>query len=48
MTDAIPVIDLTDTIAERPGAIQHTACAIHDALTQVDSSSSPVTASRPT
>lgn len=35
MTEAIPVIDLTDTIVGRPGAIQHTARAIHDALTQV-------------
>ena len=35
MTEAIPVIDLTDTIAGRAGAIQHTARAIHDALTQV-------------
>lgn len=35
MALAIPVIDLTDFMAERPGALATTARDIHDALTQV-------------
>jgi isopenicillin N synthase-like dioxygenase len=35
MTEAIPVIDLSDFLARRPGALQATARQIHDALTTV-------------
>jgi isopenicillin N synthase-like dioxygenase len=35
MSHAIPVIDLTGTMAGQPGALQKTAQDIHDALTQV-------------
>ena len=35
MTDAIPVIDVADYLAGRPGALQATARALHDALTTV-------------
>ena len=35
MSHAIPVIDLTDYVAGRPGALAVTARLIHDALTQV-------------
>lgn len=35
MTNAIPVIDLSDYVAAKPGALQATAKQIHDALTQV-------------
>ena len=33
MTDTIPVIDVADYLAGRPGALQATARALHDALT---------------
>ncbi len=35
MTDAIPVIDVTDYLVGRPGALQATARQVHDALTTV-------------
>ena len=35
MTQSIPVIDLADSMEDRPGALQRTAKAIHDALTDV-------------
>ena len=35
MTDTIPVIDVADYLAGRPGALQATARALHDALTTV-------------
>ncbi|MEJ0019265.1 MAG: 2OG-Fe(II) oxygenase family protein [Acetobacteraceae bacterium] len=35
MPDSIPVIDVADTLAGRPGAMQATARALHDALTTV-------------
>ena len=35
MTEAIPVIDLSDFLAQRSGALQATARQIHDALTTV-------------
>ena len=35
MTDTIPVIDVADYLAGRPGALQATARALHDALTKV-------------
>src|SRR6478609_11516111 len=35
MTAAIPVIDVADYLAGRPGALQATARALHDALTTV-------------
>ena len=35
MSHVIPVIDLTDYLAGKPGSLQRTARAIHDALTQV-------------
>src|SRR6476646_1380782 len=35
MTDKIPVIDIGDHLAGRPGALQMTAQQVHDALTTV-------------
>ncbi|MSP05243.1 MAG: isopenicillin N synthase family oxygenase [Acetobacteraceae bacterium] len=35
MTDHIPIIDIRDMLAQRPGALAATARAIHDALTTV-------------
>ena len=35
MTNSIPVIDVADYVAGRPGALQDTARQIHDALTTV-------------
>ncbi len=35
MTQEIPIIDLSDFVAGRPGALQAVARSIHDALTQV-------------
>ena len=35
MTDTIPVIDIGDYLAGRPGALQATARQVHDALTTV-------------
>src|SRR6185437_8211771 len=35
MTEAIPVIDIADFLAQRPGALRATARQIHDALTTV-------------
>ena len=35
MTAAIPVIDIADYLAGRPGALQATAREVHDALTTV-------------
>jgi isopenicillin N synthase-like dioxygenase len=35
MADAIPIIDLADYVAGRPGALQSAGRQIHDALTQV-------------
>src|ERR1044072_3896296 len=35
MTDNIPVIDIGDHLAGRPGALQMTAQQVHDALTTV-------------
>jgi isopenicillin N synthase-like dioxygenase len=35
MTEAIPIIDLADLLAHRPGALQATARQVHDALTTV-------------
>ncbi len=35
MTQSIPVIDLADSMEDRPGALQRTAKAVHDALTDV-------------
>ena len=35
MTAAIPVIDVADYLAGRPGALQATAREVHDALTTV-------------
>src|SRR5690349_1634844 len=35
MTDTIPVIDVAEYLAGRPGALQATARALHDALTKV-------------
>src|SRR5258708_25718753 len=35
MADAIPIIDIGDYLAGRPGALAATARAVHDALTTV-------------
>lgn len=35
MTQTIPILDMTDYLANKPGALQHTGQEIHDALTQI-------------
>ena len=46
MASAIPVIDVADYLAGRPGALEATASQVHDALTTVGFLVSPATTCR--